>query len=100
MGDITQTYHIASLRILEGAYQGQEFTIDYGKRYLLSTDHLLSPNEKILVSIAQMPDGNVTVLFVDFVRTNSLLILGIVFVFICVLVSGWKGVCAAYLELV
>lgn len=92
MGDITQTYQIANLRILEGAYQGQEFSIDYGKRYLLSTDYLLSPNEKILVSIAQMPDGNVTVLFVDFVRTNSLLILGIVFVFICVLVSGWKGV--------
>ncbi len=91
LGEITQTYQVARLRILEGKYQGQEFSIDYGKRYVLANDFLLAPNGKILVSIADMPDGSVNVLFMDFVRTNSLLVLGILFVLVCVLVSGWKG---------
>ena len=91
LGEVTQTYQIARLRILEGKYEGQEFTIDYGKRYILASDFFLSPNGKILVSIADMPDGSNSVLFIDFVRTNSLLILGILFVLVCVLVSGWKG---------
>ena len=92
MGDVTQTYQIINLRILEGQYEGQEFTTDYGRRYILPSDYLLRPGEKILVSVAQMPDGNTFVHFVDFVRTNSLIILGLFFVLVCVLVSGWKGV--------
>ena len=92
MGDVTQTYQIINLRVLEGQYEGQEFTTDYGRRYILPSDYLLRPGEKILVSVAQMPDGNTFVHFVDFVRTNSLIILGLFFVLVCVLVSGWKGV--------
>ena len=92
MGDVTQTYQIVNLRVLEGQYEGQEFTTDYGRRYILPSDYLLRPGEKILVSVAQMPDGNTFVHFVDFVRTNSLIILGLFFVLVCVLVSGWKGV--------
>ncbi len=92
MGDVTQTYQIINLRVLEGQYEGQEFTTDYGRRYILPSDYLLRPGEKILVSVAQMPDGNTFVHFVDFVRTNSLILLGLFFVLVCVLVSGWKGV--------
>jgi uncharacterized membrane protein len=88
----SQTYQIANLRILEGPFAGQEFLIDYGKRYILSNKYLLSEKDQILVSLTQMPDGTINVFFMDFVRSTPLLALGIVFIVICVLVSGWKGV--------
>jgi len=91
LGETAQPYQIVNIRILEGKYEGQQFSIDYGKKYILPNTYLLSPNEKILVSISSMQDENVFVHFVDFIRTNSLLVLGIFFVIVCVLVSGWKG---------
>jgi uncharacterized membrane protein len=90
--DVSQTYQVANLRILEGQFAGQEFLLDYGKRYLLSNKYLLSEKDRILVSISQMPDGTINVFFMDFVRSAPLLALVIVFVSLCVLVSGWKGV--------
>jgi uncharacterized membrane protein len=90
--DVSQTYQVANLRILEGQFAGQEFLIDYGKHYILSNKYLLSEKDKILVSISQMPDGAINVFFMDFVRSGPLLALVIVFVSLCVLVSGWKGV--------
>jgi uncharacterized membrane protein len=88
----SQTYQIANLRILEGPFAGQEFLIDYGKRYILSNKYLLSEKDQILVSLTQMPDGTINVFFMDFVRSTPLLALGLLFIAICVLVSGWKGV--------
>jgi uncharacterized membrane protein len=43
------------------------------------------------VMITTMPDGSINPSFVDFVRTKSLVILGIIFVLVCIVVSGWKG---------
>jgi len=92
LGDITQPYQIARVRILDGEYAGAEFSIDYGKRSILPNAYLLSPGEKILVSVSKMVDGNTTVYFMDYVRTNSLIVLGFLFILVCVLVSGWKGI--------
>lgn len=92
LGEVTQPYQIVKVRILEGEYKGAEFSVDYGKRSLLADAHGLATGEKILVSVSQMVDGNVNVYFVDYVRTNSLLILGFLFVFVCICVSGWKGI--------
>lgn len=92
IGEVTQAYQIALVRVLEGEFEGQQFTIDYGKRYIRSADYDLSPNQKILIAINRLPDGLVSAYFMDFVRLNPLLIIGIIFVVICVSVSGWKGV--------
>jgi len=91
LGDVSQPYQVFDIRVLEGDFEGQQFIIDYGKKYILQNPQLLSPDQLILVSVSKMQDGNVYVHFVDFVRTNSLLILFVLFIFICVLVSGWKG---------
>jgi len=92
LGEVTQPYQVVDIRILEGKYAGQQFIIDYGKKYLLASSHLLQANEKILVSVSSMGDGSVYVHFVDFIRTPALLVLGILFVGVCVLVSGWQGI--------
>ncbi|WP_075062646.1 YibE/F family protein [Ornatilinea apprima] len=92
LGETTQPYQVVDIRILEGKYAGQQFIIDYGKKYLLASSHVLQANEKILVSVSSMDDGNVYVHFVDFIRTPALLVLGILFVGVCVLVSGWQGI--------
>lgn len=92
LGETTQPYQVVDIRILEGKYAGRQFIIDYGKKYLLASSHLLQANEKILVSVSSMDDGNVYVHFVDFIRTPALLVLVILFVGVCVLVSGWQGI--------
>lgn len=92
LGETTQPYQVVDIRILEGKYTGQQFIIDYGKKYLLASSHVLQANEKILVSVSSMGDGMVYVHFVDFIRTPALLVLGILFVGVCVLVSGWQGI--------
>lgn len=92
LGEVNQTFQVAKLRVLEGDYQGHDYTIEYGKNYIYTSDYLLKPGEEIYVSVGQMPDGETSIIFIDFVRTNALLILGLVFVLVCVLVSGWKGV--------
>ena len=50
LGEVTQTYQLASIRILEGDSQGQEHIIDYGRRYILPHSYFLETGQTILVS--------------------------------------------------
>lgn len=92
LGDVTQTYQIVNVMILEGEHEHDFFTVDYGKRSILPTSKLLARNDKIMVLISSLPDGTFNASFIDFVRTDSLLILGVIFIVLCVVVSRWKGV--------
>jgi uncharacterized membrane protein len=92
LGEVEQIYQVVIVDILEGEFKGQLIDLEYGKRQLLSDNYRLEEGRKVLVSVMKMPDGNLNVHFIDHVRTNALVILVVLFVIICVLVGGWKGI--------
>ena len=66
--------------------------IDHGKRQVRPQGFELGVGDHILVSIGKSPgDDVIRAYFVDYVRTNTLLILSLVFVAVSILISGWKG---------
>ncbi len=89
---VKQPYQVVEVVIQEGSHKDEKFTIDYGKKHTISAAEMLAKDKVILVSITEIPDSEVYVDFADFVRTGSLAILVLIFVLICVLVSGWKGI--------
>ena len=91
LGGHLQTYQIVRVNILQGDYAGVMMEVDYGKRQVRSDDYLLSPGDRILVSISKAPDNVVNAYFVDFVRERSLLWLTIIFAAAILLISRWKG---------
>ncbi len=91
LGGHTQTYQIARVKILEGEFKDVPMEIDYGKRQIRSDDYLLSPGDKVIVSISTTPDNVVNAYFVDFVRTGPILWLTIIFAAAILAISAWKG---------
>ena len=91
LGGTVQRYQIARVELLEGEYRGIVMEMDYGKRQILSNAVYLRTGDTVLVTVGARPDGVLTVYFVDFVRTNSLLWLTIIFVAVILLISRWKG---------
>lgn len=92
LGGSLQTYQIARINILEGAYEGIVMEIDYGRRQVRSDDYLLKPGDQIIVTISKTPDNVVNAYFVDYVRTTPILWLMLIFAIAIVLISQWKGI--------
>jgi uncharacterized membrane protein len=91
LGGTIQRYQLARVELLEGEYRGIVMEMDYGRRQVLSSAVYLQPGDKVLVTIGARPDGVLTVYFADFVRSDSLLWLAIIFVLFILIISGWKG---------
>lgn len=96
-GEITleespQPYQILLVQLMEGPYAGRQVIIDYGQRQVRPEGIHLQTGEKILVTVGQQENGQITAYFTDFVRTGSLLWLVGAFVVLTILISGWKGV--------
>src|SRR5215216_1068488 len=91
LGDVVQHYQIARVELLEGEYQGIVMEMDYGKRQVLSSAVYLQPGDTLLVTVVSGSDGILTVYFVDFVRTNSLIWLTAIFIGMILIISRWKG---------
>jgi uncharacterized membrane protein len=76
---------------MEGDYKGIVMEMDYGKRQVLSSNVYLQKGDTILITVGSRPDGVLTVYFADFVRSNSLFWLTVVFVATILVISRWKG---------
>ena len=87
LGGVVQRYQIVQVELLEGEYQGVFAEIDYGRRQVLSSAVYMQPDDEILVTIGSRPDGTLTVYFADFVRTDSMLWLALVFIAVILLIS-------------
>lgn len=91
LGGTLQRYQVARVKLMEGKYKDILMEMDYGKRQVLSNAVYLQTGENILVTVGSRPDGTLTVYFVDFVRSNSLLWLTAIFVAAVLIISRWKG---------
>jgi uncharacterized membrane protein len=91
LGGTLQRYQIARVEILEGDYAGILMEIDYGKRQVLSGNVYLQFGDEILVTLGKRADNVLTAYFVDFVRTQAMLWLFLVFVASIIVISRWEG---------
>jgi len=92
LGEHKQAYQVLRVELLEGEYKGILMEVDYGKRQLRSDTNRFTPGDEIYVLIGKDLNGLLTANYVEYVRTNSLLILLGVFVSAIILMGRWKGV--------
>ena len=92
LGDHTQPYQVFRVELLEGDHAGEILIVDYGLYQIRPEGLVINPGERILVTVGQRPDGEISAYFTDFVRTRPILLLLGTFIFFSILVSGWKGV--------
>ncbi len=92
LGEVTQPYQILQVRVTEGEFAGEVFTIEHGTRQIRDDLIMMSQGERILITVSQTPDGALSAHFTDFERRGSLLLLFGIFIAASVLTSGWKGV--------
>ena len=91
LGAGPQTYQVFQIEVLDGAYAGSRFTMDYGRRQVVSEGDGVRAGQEVLVSVALSPTGRVEAYFADFVRITPILGLALVFVVLILVVSRGKG---------
>jgi uncharacterized membrane protein len=91
-GGFSQPYQRLSLRIAEGALDGQLVEVEQGLLGLTNQSRLFQAGDRVLVEHTRGVDGQDLFHITDYVRTGPLLWLLFLFAVATVLVSGWQGV--------
>jgi len=91
LGDHEQLYQTMLVKVLEGEYKGQEFSISYGKTQIRSDNTRFNIGEKVYVMIGAGVDGTLRASYTDYDRTTILLILFIAFVLAVLVMGRRKG---------
>jgi len=86
-----QLYQVMNVEVLEGDYKGVPFEIDYGKRQLRNDNFRFAPGDEVYVEVDKTPNNVLQAYYVDYVRTQPLLILLIAFVISMLIMGRWKG---------
>ncbi|HUH99076.1 MAG TPA: YibE/F family protein [Anaerolineales bacterium] len=86
-----QLYQVMRVEVLQGEYQGVPFQIDYGKRQLRNDNFRFAPGDEVYVEVDKTPDGVLQAYYVDYVRSQPLLILLIAFIVSMLIMGRWKG---------
>ncbi len=92
LGDVTQTYQLLRVKLLEGEYAGIPMEVDYGRRQILPDGVRFDPGDVIMVSLSQGPNGVLNAYFADYVRAPMLGWLLLAFALAIILTGRWKGV--------
>lgn len=88
--DTTIPYQVLEVEIINGPQQGSRLKLETSQAQ--NTDLTYQVGNKVQLSTTTNPDGITTTTITDFVRTDALINLGVVFVLLVVLVSRWRGV--------
>jgi uncharacterized membrane protein len=91
LGDVTQTYEVMRIELLEGEYPGLIMEIDYGKRQVRAPGLTFAPGDEIYISLGQLPDGLLVAYYTEYVRSRPLLALSGLFIVAILFISRWKG---------
>ena len=86
-----QLYQVMQVEVLEGDYKGIPFEIDYGKRQLRNDNFRFAPGDEVYVEVDKTPNNVVQAYYVDYVRSQPLLILLVAFIVSMLIMGRWKG---------
>ncbi len=87
----SQLYQDMRVEILEGEYKGIPFEIDYGKRNLRSDNARFVPGDQVYVMVDKTPDNVLKAYYVDYVRSEPMVIFFVAFVLSILIMGRWKG---------
>lgn len=91
LGDVTQTYQVLRVKLLEGEYAGIPMEIDYGKRQVHPEGVRFDVGDVVMVSLSKGPDNILNAYFADYVRTPMLGWLALAFALAIIITGRWKG---------
>ena len=86
-----QLYQVMQVEVLEGDYKGIPFQIDYGKRQVRNDNFRFAAGDEVYVEVDKTPDNVLQAYYVDYVRSQPLLILLIAFIVSMLIMGHWKG---------
>ena len=86
-----QLYQKLELKVLTGQEKDQMVTVENGNQAMANVIEY-EVGQKVIVTKDSSPDGVELYTITDFVRRDSLWLLGFVFVVLTVLIAKWKGV--------
>ena len=86
-----QLYQIFRVKPLDGDYAGIEMEVEHGRRQIRYDSIHIEAGDKILIAISTTPDGTVNAYFVDYVRSDMLLLLVGIFAASILLFAGRQG---------
>ncbi len=86
-----QLYQKIELKILTGSEKDKIVTVENGNQALANVTKY-EQGEKVIATKDVSPDGIEIYSVTDFVRRDSLWVLGVIFVVLTILVAKWKGV--------
>jgi uncharacterized membrane protein len=87
----SQAVQRLEIEIVSGPLRGERVEVEHGGMSLTNEYSLYREGDHVLATVALRPDGERMLMVTDFVRTGALVLLGVVFIGMTVLVSGWKG---------
>lgn len=87
----SQLYQKIELKILTGIEKDQIVTVENGNQAMANVIEY-ELGQKVIVTKDSSPDGIELYTITDFVRRDSLWLLGFIFVILTVLIAKWKGV--------
>ncbi len=87
----SQLYQDMMVTVLAGPYQGMSLPVDYGKRQVRNDNFRFAPGDEIFVTVDKGANGQVSAFYVDYVRSQSLYILLVVFILSLLVMGRWKG---------
>jgi uncharacterized membrane protein len=86
-----QLYQKLELKVLTGQEKDQMVTVENGNQAMANVIEY-ETGQKVIVTKDNSPDGTELYTITDFVRRDSLWLLGFIFVILTVLIARWKGV--------
>lgn len=94
-GTVKDKVQEVTIEIIEGPYIGEEFTTDYTLSYDIDGKILayeLDVGDKVIVQIAESPDGNIVATVQDVARADYIIGMFVVFLLSIVIIGGKRGV--------
>jgi uncharacterized membrane protein len=91
-GGVQQPYQKLRLEILEGELKGRAVVVENGVYSLIGLQSMYRAEDHVIVSRAIGPGGADVFILTDFVRTDALTLLSLVFVIFILLVARLQGV--------
>lgn len=86
-----QLYQVMQVEILEGDYKGMSFQIDYGKHQVRSDNFRFAVGDQVYVEVDKTPSGELRAFYIDYVRSQPMMILLAAFILAILIMGRWKG---------
>ncbi|HVN15107.1 MAG TPA: YibE/F family protein, partial [Anaerolineales bacterium] len=86
-----QLYQVMNVEVLEGEYQGTPFQIDYGKQQIRSDNFRFAVGDEVYAEVDKTPDNQLRAYYIDYVRSQPLIILAVAFALSILIMGRWKG---------